>query len=252
MTEFESKVRYLTTRIGIGSPVAGSEPKSFGTGFFVNVSVPNGDPGEWMTLLFSNKHVYDHDTGIYLLLHKLNEQRTGPVPGGYGKYYWSDFLNVYHEHPNEDLDLSCINLAAAAQQAGAFFQGLPLECIKRDASYPARVGQEVIFVGYPGGEGADGDIVYPQIRRGIIATSPSSDEVGEHIFLIDGEVVGGCSGSPVFVVDDGVYYFLGVIFARVRQKNQGVVIKPKIVAQFVEHCMYEARNELFRAEGRTC
>lgn len=250
MTEFEQNVRYLTTRIGIGSPDQGTEPASFGTGFFVNVEVPKGKPGEWMTLLVSNKHVYEVDSGLFLLLHKANNLRTGAIPGEYGKYHWCDFSRIYHEHVNEDVDLSCINLANAVQQVGAFFKGLPFECIQRDKDYQARVGQDVIFVGYPGALGADGDIVYPQVRKGRVATSPIVDDVGEHCFLIDGDVEGGSSGSPVFAIENGAYYFLGVIYARVPQTGQGYVIKPKVVAHFLEHCMFEARNALFRLDGR--
>lgn len=64
----------------------------------------------------------------------------------------------------------------------------------------------------------------PIVRKGITATPFSVDFEGEPIFLIDGSIFPGSSGSPVFLYDRGSYspkgkvliagsriFFLGVV-----------------------------------------
>ena len=64
--------------------------------------------------------------------------------------------------------------------------------------------EEILLIGYPSGI-FDVKNFTPVARRGITATPLSIDYAGKPQFLIDASVFPGSSGSPVFLVDKGMY-----------------------------------------------
>jgi len=64
--------------------------------------------------------------------------------------------------------------------------------------------EEVAFIGYPNGIWDQKNFL-PIVRRGITATPITVDFQGEKQFLIDASVFPGSSGSPVFIVNTGMY-----------------------------------------------
>jgi len=64
--------------------------------------------------------------------------------------------------------------------------------------------EEVIFIGYPNGIW-DRKNFLPIMRRGITATPVTVDFQGKKQFLIDASVFPGSSGSPVFILNVGMY-----------------------------------------------
>jgi hypothetical protein len=64
--------------------------------------------------------------------------------------------------------------------------------------------EEVILIGYPSGI-FDVKNFLPVARRGITATPLSVDYAGKPQFLIDASVFPGSSGSPVFLLNRGMY-----------------------------------------------
>jgi len=66
------------------------------------------------------------------------------------------------------------------------------------------VFEPVAFAGYPNGL-VDRENMLPIVRRGSIATMPCLDWQGDPVFLIDGSVFPGSSGSPVIVLPKARY-----------------------------------------------
>jgi hypothetical protein len=64
--------------------------------------------------------------------------------------------------------------------------------------------EEVTFIGYPNGW-ADEAHHTPIVRRGITATPMSLNFSAKPVYLVDGSVFGGSSGSPVFLFNEGSY-----------------------------------------------
>lgn len=64
--------------------------------------------------------------------------------------------------------------------------------------------EEVTFIGYPNGI-RDPHNLTPIVRRGITATPLELDYGMKPAFLVDGAVFGGSSGSPVFLISNGLY-----------------------------------------------
>ena len=60
------------------------------------------------------------------------------------------------------------------------------------------VGDAVLLLGYPLNLIEAGHVI-PIARGAVLATSPSDDFRGAPAFLVDGTVVRGSSGSPVFI-----------------------------------------------------
>jgi Trypsin-like peptidase domain len=80
-------------------------------------------------------------------------------------------------------------------------------------------GTDVLLVGYPDGR-LDQVHNLPLIRKGSIASIPSTDFNGPGHIVIDANVYKGSSGSPVFVAADGVYRLLGVVSETMVINNQ--------------------------------
>lgn len=238
---FETDVLYLTTQVLIGPPR--SNPTHTGTGFFVKVEMPGTDSEELFIFLVSNTHVFEHDSALYLKLHELGGDTYEPILAQEMRVSFEGFSECYYKHANEDIDLSIINVSVPLQELNTFFKAYSLERLKNDLRYELKVGLDVIFVGYPGGN-RDASGNYPLIRHGKIYSDPTSDDYDEHKYLIDGVVEGGSSGSPVFCRVNNGYVFAGVVVAVTDGGRLGVVIKPARLAQFIENCKFDVRNDV--------
>ena len=64
--------------------------------------------------------------------------------------------------------------------------------------------ESVTFVGYPNGIWDSTNLI-PVARRGTTASPIGVDFEGTPRFLIDASVFGGSSGSPVFILNQGMY-----------------------------------------------
>ncbi|WP_458746460.1 serine protease family protein [Candidatus Nitrosocosmicus sp. T] len=64
--------------------------------------------------------------------------------------------------------------------------------------------EDIMMIGYPNGLW-DSENNLPIVRRGITATSISTDYNGKKGFLIDSAVYPGSSGSPIFMFNEGSY-----------------------------------------------
>jgi hypothetical protein len=108
--------------------------------------------------------------------------------------------------------------------------------------------EEVVFVGYP--DGLFDEVNYlPLTRRGITASPPTADFNGRPVFLIDGSVFPGSSGSPVLILQTGSYagrtgsinlgervVFMGVVAAVYQREVPVLTCDPKL-QHFVEDAL---------------
>lgn len=208
LSKFENQMFFSTVRITI--PSADGKSSSIGTGFLFNV--PLRQEGLMGHFLVSNKHVYgDPNQTIILNLHKLKHGIDGPDLGQVIPVVIQNFTEHYYGHPDEDIDLACINVSAyVGPEHGVYSKHLHNEFTKPFDLTKLFPGAEVSFIGYPDNRF---DTVHnlPILRKGYLATLPTVDFNGLKQLLIDAQVFPGSSGSPVFVVVDGRYRLLGVV-----------------------------------------
>lgn len=207
-TKFENQVFFVTVRITI--PNNDGKTSSIGTGFLFNV--PLRQEGLVGQFLVSNKHVYgDPKRKIILNFHAKKDGADEPDLGSTKSVQIEDFSGYYYGHPNEQIDLACINISAyLGGERGVYSKHLHTEFFdeaKLDSLLP---GSEVSFIGYPDNR-FDTAHNLPLLRKGYVATLPTVDFNGLKQIVIDAQVFPGSSGSPVFVVSNGYYKLLGVV-----------------------------------------
>ncbi len=118
--------------------------------------------------------------------------------------------NTWLRHPDTNVDLAILPVWPILNQTFGVHRPLNVKFLRdnqaatKDDFKSIGATQEIKFVGYPIGI-SDVSNNLPVIRGGMIASDPSVDYNGETKFLIDAAVVPGSSGSPVFIVDEGIY-----------------------------------------------
>lgn len=182
----------------------GQKMTGFATGFIVafleseTSSVP---------VIVTNRHVFEKAAYIGVTFTAATEEGLPDI----GKTV-STTIDAVHAimHPNESVDLALLPIADALNRlhkAGhkpsyAYLQTnlIPTEddWNNMDAVEP------VIMAGYPRGMR---DVVnnFPVVRSGITATPPKYNYMGKPEFLVDMPCFVGCSGSPVFILEEGSY-----------------------------------------------
>lgn len=208
LTKFEFQMFFSTVRITI--PSADGMSHSIGTGFLFNM--PLRQDGKFGNFLVSNKHVFgDPHRTLILNFHRCKEGVDEPNLGHVVPIEIRDFSEHYYGHPDNEVDLACINVSAyLGIENGVYSRNLHGEFIEPIDFSRLFPGSEVSFIGYPDNR-FDTAHNLPILRKGYLATLPSVDFNGLKQVLIDAQVFPGSSGSPVFVVMDGRYRLLGVV-----------------------------------------
>lgn len=249
LSRFENQIFFTTVRITI--PNADRKSGSIGTGFLFNM--PLQQEGLMGHFLISNRHVFgDAHRTIILNFHKLKDGTDEPDLGQVRPVVISDFSEHYYGHPNDDIDLACINVSAyAGSSHGVYSKHLHSKFAEQIDLTKLLPGAEVSFVGYPDNRF---DVAHnlPILRKGYLATLPAVDFNGLKQVLIDAQVFPGSSGSPVFVIIDGEYRLLGVVtqtmiknakLKSIAAKHSlgvqqtiglGIVLKTELVMQLLE------------------
>ena len=224
--------------------------EAYGTGFFYNYASADGAT---IPLLLTNKHVVGGAERVEVAF--VLGENDGPSKeravvafedGTAEKYCLGDYdlvaipfapvLGAYQDMNQE--------IFYKAVDAGI----IPSKVVLDELS----AIEEITYIGYPSGM-VDSFTLLPIVRRGITATPIWSDYQGEPLFLIDGSVFPGSSGSPVFIFNQGAYatssgitignrlMFVGVISQTVLQAsggslgrdylNLGVVINSRVIKE---------------------
>lgn len=174
-----------------------------GTGFVVaDVSLGR--------FLVSNKHVFTNKDTIALMIYSGRETSSPiqilPLKDNKGKNLW-----IGHPDPNVDIAVLKMDsieyfLNNSISDHSSFYGGIgiiPLSIFADDSL--VYEGDDVYILGYPFGLRTYNNSI-PVWRKGIIALKPTSDfliagneNIGKNIYIIDTHILGGSSGSPVFL-----------------------------------------------------
>jgi len=201
---------------------------SSGTGFFFNFSAGND---RVCPAIVTNRHVVkDQSRGFFhLTMAKSNGE---PNYGHHERIEVPYFSTVWLEHPDPDVDLA-VRLVGGLfnhlEQSGkrVFYVGIDKSLVP-DATALAKLNavEEIMMIGYPNGLW-DAKNNLPIVRRGITGTPAFVDYNDKPEFVIDAACFPGSSGSPVFIVNQGIVrdkhgntnigssriLFLGVLYA---------------------------------------
>ncbi len=184
-----------------------------GTGFLVRRVI--NEKGEWQLVLVSNKHVLTPREVPPETKDKKAEATFSLNMSGASGVSRRDINFVLRTsngqtlvkmHPSSNVDVAGVALAPEIvfpddnTPNGNMLNPIPEDRIMtRDMIKEnfITLGDPVLILGYPLNLVEAGHVI-PVARGAILATSPQDDFRGTPIFLIDGTVVRGSSGSPVF------------------------------------------------------
>ena len=215
-----------------------------GTGFFVQVSreLKEGSTIDCL-LLISNKHVLAEGVGIqHIILNKKGQD--GKIR--FGEQETLELDNSIHRftgHKDHEIDLACIDMRGIQTKqfdiptiAPGFLEELDVDRIG--------VGSDVLYSGFPNGM-KDARNGLALMRKGSIASIPTMDCQNKGLIAIDGTVLPGNSGGPVFVDYGDSYRLLGVMHARSTIADDfGFVIKQQYVNELIDCALDKSANEL--------
>lgn len=193
---------FTTCHLSVTSPSGGW----VGTGFVYAVETDQGAAH----FLVTNRHVLDgaSDLTVRFIRRSADDapelgRATQVTVNGFSQAAWVG-------HPDPRVDVAVMSLHPVLSQmtmdgAPPFFRSVSPElCTGVGAVIETDALEEVTFVGYPNGL-FDTENFLPIARRGVTATPIEVDYQGAPAFLIDASVFPGSSGSPVFIVNRGMY-----------------------------------------------
>ena len=195
--------------------------------FFTTVRVdtraPNGSGGSGTAFLFAhkiaddkhvafvvtNKHVVDGMQSGSLTFHQKRDEQLALGMGF--RIDIGDWAESWFGHPSPDVDIAITPFPPLEQHVNSqnnvelFYRVITSDMIPTPAQLDDLDAIEsVTFIGYPNGVW-DRKKLLPVSRRGTTASRIALDFENSPRFLVDASVFGGSSGSPVFVLNQGIY-----------------------------------------------
>ena len=237
---FNHYAPYASARLAIRVP---GGTRITGTGFFYQIRIQFEGVDRYVLVLISNKHLLElgHQGTISLNLTRRKADRK-PDHGNVLVYHVSQFAQRYTPHSDPEVDLGCINVSDILGSTDLHFMHIGEEYLTPIDHNMVAPGSEVLFVGYPN-DYYDRHNNLPLVRRGTLASLPHIDFNGKGQLIIDAQVFGGSSGSPVFVASGSKYRLLGVIQGTTEGRTPsgtpavlglGTVIKQRHVRELVD------------------
>ena len=255
---FNHQAAYTAVRICIEESDSARTKLTTGTGFFYLAEV---DLSETETrsklLLISNKHVLGEGKGKMILTLNRNGTDGSPVHGAVRVFTFDRFSDLYFGHPDNDVDLACVDVSEVTH-SDAVTKHIGKEFLNPIDFERVALGSEVLFVGFPN-DYYDTVNNLPLVRKGTLASLPNIDFGGKGNVVIDVQVFGGSSGSPVFVDWDSKYRLLGVITATTEGVTPsgfpavlglGIVIKQRHVIELIDHTIERVKQAWEITTGR--
>lgn len=155
-----------------------------------------GDPRAALVVI-TNKHVVEGAVVV--------EYTVPGAPGGPSIIARAPAGAIVH-HPDYEVDLCAIpvpmQLDGVAEHQAEFISSDDIWGMDRLRTLTAI--ERIVMIGYPNGL-IDKHLLYPIVRQGITATPAFADLHGATEFMIDCACFPGSSGSPVFLLDQGIY-----------------------------------------------
>lgn len=191
---------------------------SLGSGFFFSVNKPSTSYNSDQSLFFvTNKHVLDKNQIKRKAAKEITLHLNKKLTSGELRAHECTFQITYdliREHPNPIADVLAIEIPIFPLKAWE----IEFTCITEnqlateDIIKKEDIGfaDDVLIIGHPSGY-TQGKSNLPIIRTGIVATKigevyiekSSSGDIVYPGFLIDGGIIPGSSGSPVFLKPSG-------------------------------------------------
>ncbi len=192
---------FTTVRLATTGPMGQS---GTGTGFIFDYEDSAGRT-RW---LVTNRHVVEGATGCEFFFNRSDD--TAPLLGQQFTIHVTDMPAVWHFHRENDVDVAVMPFVGileelSAKQVEIFYRAIPGSMIPtQEQTDQLDAIEEVLFIGYPNGM-FDARNLLPIARRGLTATPLQVDYEGRPLFLVDGSVFPGSSGSPVVIANQGSY-----------------------------------------------
>ena len=204
-----------------------------GTGFLVtdsSMTRPN-------VFLVTNRHVVENaEQGHLTFLRRTDKYK--PIIPSKEIIKIQNFRTKFAYHDNLDIDVAVmpfgqIQFEEEKQGTKIFYKSIPTRLFLNEQSLKTLSGiEDLVFIGYPRML-RDKHSLSPITRQGITATPIDQNFGGMPTFLIDGSIFEGSSGSPVFILNRGMYrtptgvnmgnrvIFLGVLAKLLSGTNTG-------------------------------
>jgi len=255
---------------------------SIGTGFFMAFDLSNE---KYVPVLMTNSHVVEGAREVSFGLHAACRHGDRILPSANPvTITYEDFNAQIVRHP-DGLDLCGVVVAPLIKQMKAsgikvFYQPFTEKMIATEPTLrelPAM--QDVVMAGYPNGL-SDAHHGLPILRSGKTASHPAVDFDGKPWGVVDLACYPGSSGSPLLILNEGMYWkegrmtagvralLLGVLFAGPQFSAEGnVVTRPipidsssDVRVEVPMHLGYyikatellALKREVFRREGFEC
>ena len=190
--------------------------------------------GRYIPMIVTNRHVLQNCDSIRTT---FTVQRSDGSPDLGHTVSVSTPQSHFFFHPNSSIDLGCFPFPLSGPNGERlFFSFLQMNLIPTDSDWNSFDAIEsVTMAGYPKGL-RDTVNNFPIVRRGITATPLNVNFEGAPTFLVDMPCFEGCSGSPVFLLNEGGFidtrtqcfnlgqsriFLLGVQYAIPRSQSVG-------------------------------
>jgi S1-C subfamily serine protease len=178
--------------------------KSLGTGFIFSFAV-NGE--QFVPAIVTNRHVLEGANILQIVL-SANDSNYRRI---HETYQIQNIKDGVIFHPDKNIDLAVVPIISLLEQFRDETSIVP-EIAYLDRSLlpkeedikKLKTIEDVLVIGYPNGLW-DKINNQPLVRRGITASDYKVDFNGERKFIIDCSIFPGSSGSPVFLLIDGMW-----------------------------------------------
>lgn len=200
-TSIQEQLLFTTVRIDTQD----KEGKSWsGTGFIVSYKKDDME----IPFLVTNKHVIkDMVSGKLEFWHKndgkLDFSQRVEMP-------LHNFESLWHPHPNSDVDIAVMPIGfllstAKAENREIFYKSVPNDMIASETQIQELDAiEEITTMGFPKSLRDEHNLM-PIVRKGITSTHPALNFDNLPMFLIDAPIFEGASGSPVFIINIGMW-----------------------------------------------
>ena len=231
------RITYSTAKVCCKIKKDGQELISTGTGFIMYLC-QDDVKSVCIPVLITNKHVVDgsYSTSFELC---LRDEHNTPCDTETLAIEYSGNPWIYH--PNNNVDLACLPIGSSLnelEKKGIHLFYVPLTkdlMITPGYLDITTAAENIIMVGYPKGL-SDTYNHKPIIRQGITASHIKKDYLGKKEFLMDIASFHGSSGSPIFILNEGIYKdinghmsigshiaFIGILYAAPRNLEKGIL-----------------------------
>lgn len=210
-----------------------------GTGFFFNF-LENKETNVFVPVIITNKHVIHEAIKGKIIFTKANENNE-PIDTEHVTVNFDNFGKLWTYHDEDNVDLCALPIAIILKQLDVtnqkiFYTPLIKQLIpNKEILDDTTALEEILMIGYPNGIW-DTHNNKPILRRGITATHPKFDYCGRKEIMIDAACFPGSSGSPVFILNEGIFktkniplskgdrvIFLGVLYAGPQHNVHGQI-----------------------------